>query len=65
MYVLHDMRQKKRLEYAESDFRNAFKRFVLWQRARIECALWHGNEREGWRRLYASDTYPHVSRPWR
>jgi hypothetical protein len=65
-YVLHDMSQKKALEYAESDFRNAFKRFVLWQRAHVDCALWHGSDEHGWKRLYATPFYPStLSRPWR
>jgi hypothetical protein len=65
LYVLHDMTRKKRLDFPDTQFRQAFKGFVLWQRAKNECALWYGSDAEGWKRLYATPLYPTVSRPWR
>jgi hypothetical protein len=69
LYVLHDMtqpRMRRFVDFAEFEFRDAFKAFLLNLRARHECALWYGSDEHGWKRLYATPQYPHaLSRPWR
>jgi len=67
LYVLHVTgMQKRRVNFSEGDFREAFRMFLAYRRAmQSECALWFGS-RGDWTRLYATANYSHeLTEPYR